>query len=179
MTKNRRTKMKARALAASTGSTYSSALRQLTSGWTLHGAVGADVEGTLENKVPGMDLDAVGDLGSLNANLDLFEPTVQSLVPDLDTLVIDQIGEYEGGTVAINVTVEAELTWEGLMFKAQAHSAVQAGEVEFIDEDFDEHYSLVQVAADERVTAEFIGIAEPHAESIESLEFEGATVGVA
>lgn len=176
MTANRRNKRKARALVASTGSNYTSALRKVTSGWTLHGAIGAEVEGTLENQVQGMDLEAVGDLESLNAQLGLFDPTIQSLAPKLDTLVVDQIGEYEGGTVAINVTVEAELTWEGLMFKA-AHSAVRAGQVEFIDEDFNDHYSLVQVIADEPVIATFVGIAEPHAESIESMEFQGATVG--
>lgn len=178
MTKNRRTKMKARALAASTGATYTSALRQVTGAWTLEGAVGAEVEGILENKVPGMDLDAVGDLTSLNANLDLFEPTVQLLVPDLDTLDIDKISEYDGGTVAINITVEAELTWEGMMFKAQAYSAVQAGQVEFIDEDFDNHYSQVQVIANAPVIAKFTGIADPHTESIASMEFEGATVAL-
>lgn len=177
MTKNRRNKMKARALAASSGSNYTSALRQVTSGWTLFGAVTGDAEGILEKQVPGIDLDVVGDLVSLNADLRLFEATVQSMVANFDTLVVEETGEYEGGTVTINATVEAELVWEGLMMKAQAYSAVEAGQVEFIDADFNDHYSLVQVTEDEPVTVVFIGVADPHAESIESLEFEGATVG--
>jgi hypothetical protein len=178
MTKNRRNKRKARGLAASTGSNYTSARRQVTGGWTLYRAVAADVEAILDKQLPGMSLESVGDLVLLNEHLDLSEATVQSLVADFDTLVVQTAEEFEGGTQAIHATVEAELVWEGLLMKMQAHALVQSGGAEFIDADFNDHYSLVQIVEDEPVTATLTGIADPHAESIESLNFDGVALAI-
>lgn len=104
----------------------------------------------------------------------MTEPTVHQLdIPDACVDVqVDE--EFEGGTLACNVTAAGMLTIEGIMSKADAINAAEAGEVQIFEAGFNRHYSSVTFDVEVEVT--FEAILNPEYEGVEDFRFAGATV---
>lgn len=94
-------------------------------------------------------------------------------IPDGSTdIQVDE--EFEGGTVACDVTSRGTLTVEALMAKGDAINAAEAGEAEIFEADFNRHYSSVIFEVEVEVA--FEAILSPEYEGIENFRFAGATV---
>lgn len=106
--------------------------------------------------------------------IDVTEPTVGGLDPDENTVEVQIDEEYEGGTLACNVTANAVLSIEALMSKASAYASAENGLVRIFDAEFNDHYA--SVIFDINVELTFLGILNPEYESVEDLTYDGAVM---
>jgi hypothetical protein len=111
-------------------------------------------------------------------NLELLprmsEPYIHlfDLQDDSTDIQVDE--EFEGGSLACNVTTSGTLTVEALMAKGDAISAAEAGQVRIFEPDFNRHDS--SVIFDVEVEVSFEAILNPEYEGVEDFRFVGATV---
>jgi hypothetical protein len=67
---------------------------------------------------------------------------VTAVIPDLSTVTINMHERFEGETVIGDVSVEAEVHYEGFVFKADSYSDNRKWAV--VDSDWNDHYVLVE-----------------------------------
>lgn len=100
-------------------------------------------------------------------DLRLHEPTVGELALRPWTTYSQAYDEYEGGTLATTVFVQAELHVEGHMFKSEALASADSGAASVLEFDFNEHYAQVALGQTLVVEIEFNAIVTPDAESVD------------
>ena len=134
-------------------------------------------EELLRDKIEGACLELVGE--EIGPSYEGFAPyfefeiadvesaTVTAVTPNLPTVSIDVHERFEGETVIGDVSVEAEVLYEGFVFKADAYPDTRPWTV--VDSDWNDHYVLVEgelltelkyrfVVNNEDVTLEFDGV---------------------
>lgn len=112
------------------------------------------------------------DLGGVRVG----QATVRQIHVLPETVIVDVVDEYEGGTTASNAQAEIELYVDGIMTKSDAIAAEASGLVVIIDYDLNRHDALVSIIAAIPAQVDFEAIATAEVESVEELRLVGGTL---
>jgi hypothetical protein len=185
MTRDKKAKKAARAYADATGISYTAARRSalihealfepLSIEELLEGAPQGACNGLIGEPIKLLDNpNAIGVSVDLDLPEAMSDPSVHQFDVDDTSTIVYVAEEYEGGTLACNVTSTGTLTVETTMSKSDAISAAEAGEVRILEADLNRHYSTV--VFDVEVEATFNAIVNPEFQTVESFSFDGVAV---
>jgi hypothetical protein len=118
-------------------------------------------------------VDSLGDV-EVRGQVTVDEAAVHQLQIDPTTIDVHVIEEFEGGTMLCSLFAEASLTVEGLMRKNDAATAAEKSLVQIL-EHHSQDYALVAITTPQAIQVEFDATVTPEAESVDDLNFVGAT----
>ena len=100
---------------------------------------------------------------------DIEDPEVTDVDVQPGSVILDVYDRYEGDTLAVAVSVDAMLTIEGFIYKADYYAGLE-DDVEILDDDWNDHMMHVQIERDVRLRFNVLTVAN----QVENITFDAA-----